>query len=1207
MPVNDIHNDIAHHVLVIDGAMGTMIQRRGLSESDFRGKAFADSLCRLQGCNDVLVVTQPSVIADIHRQYLDAGAHIIETNTFNANTISLGEYGLADEAYSISRAGAEVARGAVRQWLEAHPGCSGRYVAGSIGPTNKSLSLSPNVEDAAARAITWSELASAYEPQIRGLIDGGVDLLLVETVFDTLNAKCALHTATRVMHEMGRQVPMMLSVTLTESGRTLSGQTVEAMLASVSNFNLLSVGFNCGFGAERLVPYVEHLAAITTHFISLYPNAGLPNEMGEYTESPETMVAHLKPLLADGKINIVGGCCGTTPEHIAAIARAVEGLKPFVPAKPALELVLSGLETLRVSHDVNFINIGERCNVAGSRKFLRLIKEHNYGEAVSIARTQVENGAQIIDINMDDGMIDAVSEITTFINLISSDPDIARVPIMIDTSDWNVVEHALPLLQGKGIVNSISLKEGEERFVEHARFINGMGAAMVVMAFDEQGQATTYDRKVEICRRSYEILTQKVGVRGCDIIFDPNVLAVATGISEHNDYARDYINATRWIKQNLPGAKVSGGISNLSFSFRGNDFVRQSMHSVFLYYAIKEGLDMAIVNAGSIIPFDDVPEVLRRSIERVFFNPSDDAVDELVRIAANYAKDKIAVAEEAHEQIDNPVEALKNAIIRGRSENIEQLLEMSLNAIGSAFHVIDGPLMDAMNCVGELFGAGKLFLPQVVKSARTMKEAVKWLNPYIEQENSNSQRASHRIVLATVKGDVHDIGKNIVSVVMRCNGFDVVDLGTMVPAEQILDEAERCKADVIGLSGLITPSLSEMCNVASLMQQRGMQLPLMVGGAAASEIHTAVKIAPCYSGPVIYTHNAAMVPVEAKAVLDDPDGYSMRLAERQQAMRERHMVAKSLVTLDQARSRALKLDWDSFVPCIPTVDKATIAIDIDDIRGFINWRPFFVAWKLDAAYAQIADIKGCDCNKAAWLASQPNNKVLEAASAMQLYKEAMRAVDDMAVRASKSIKATVAFWKVRSKDDCLVFDRQNVTIPMLRQQKDEAVTLSLADFVSPKGDDYVATFAVTVGDGIASLIQQKKADGDDYSAMVYETVAARLVEASAEYFHRKVARDIWRYAETEDVSIGIRPAVGYPSMPDQSVIFDINRLMPLAPIGISLTENGAMNPSASICGMIFANPSSRYFVIDGIDDEARSRYAAIRGYGDDEIAKWLKI
>lgn len=1212
-----IQKILKEKVLILDGAMGTMIQKANLSEDDFQGEMFRDWGYELKGCNDLLVFSKPNLIKNIHTSYLKAGADIIETNSFNSNALSLVEYGLGDYAKKLNIQAAKLAREAADEWMKSNPD-SVKFVAGSMGPTNKSLSLSPDVSNPAKRLVEWNELEQAYYDQATGLIEGGVDIILIETIFDTLNAKCALWGTTRAMNDSDTDIPIMLSVTLTESGRTLSGQSLEAFIHSISQYQLLSLGLNCGFGAELMIPYIEQLSEITPYPISMYANAGLPNEMGEYNETPRMMANHVSSIINSNKINIIGGCCGTTPEHIKVLANEVKGIVPFVPKANISELVLSGLDPLEVSRQRNFINIGERCNVAGSKKFLRLIKEKKYDEALEIAKKQVEDGAQIIDINMDDAMIDAKKEMKHFINLIASEPEIARVPLMIDSSDWDVIKDTLPLLQGKGIINSISLKEGEEIFKEHASYIKQMGAAMVVMAFDENGQATTSERKIEICKRSYDILVNELSVPAHDIIFDPNVLAVATGIEEHNDYAKNFIDAIKWIKSNLPGAKVSGGISNLSFSFRGNNYVREAMHSIFLYHAIKEGMDMAIVNAGNVIIYDNIPEDLRIGIEKVYFEPSNETTSNLIDLSLKYKNDdkQLQPTEELIES-NSPKsnsEKLADAILKGNNSNLISLLKSCLDENNSALGIIDGPLMDGMNQVGTLFGAGKLFLPQVVKSARVMKEAVEWLNPYIENERGGAQKASHSLVIATVKGDVHDIGKNIVSVIMRCNGFRVIDLGTMVSADKIINTAIEENVDLVCLSGLITPSLNEMCNVAKIMQEKGLEIPLMIGGATTSDLHTAVKIAPCYDAPVIHTTDAAILPVRAKDLLKNKEEFILKLNEFQDALRNKYNEESNLISFDEAKGRRLKLNWDNFqYPTPKQPESKIINLPISEVRKYINWRPFFIAWKLDPSLCQIDEIGSCCQRKALWLASQNKEHIKQATEGLQLYKEAQRAIDYLQKVANDSVVAEYAFWKVHSENDDLIFNDINLRIPFIRQQKDKETTMSIPDFISPK-EDVIATFAVTVGSQIHNIISHKTNAGDDYGSILYQTVADRLVEAATEYFHKKMRTQIWGYASDEEYQNlleerykGIRPAVGYPSIPDQSIIFDINSIMPLKDIGITLTENGAMKPNASICGFMISNPESTYFHIGKIGVDQKEDYAKRKNMKVEELTKWLSV
>lgn len=1220
----NILNTISERILILDGAMGTMIQMCNPTEEDFRGNRYASHWCELKGCNDVLVLTNPGLIKDIHSRYLSAGADIIETNSFNANAVSMSDYGLESDVREINIRAARLAREAADEWMSENPGLN-KWVAGSVGPTNKSLSLSPDVEDASKRSITWDELVAAYREQIEGLIEGGIDILLVETVFDTLNAKAALWAADEAMRKYETDIPVMLSVTLTESGRTLSGQTIEAFMASVSHFNLLSVGLNCGFGAEGILKWVEQLSSIAGIPLCIYPNAGLPNEMGEYDESPEVMASCMRRLAEKGLVNIIGGCCGTTPDHIRAIAEMAASVQPRKTAVKNDILVLSGLEHLDVIRERNFINIGERCNVAGSRKFLRLIKEKSYDEALSIAREQVEAGAQIIDVNMDDAMLDAKSEIVHFLLLIAGEPEIAKVPVMIDSSKWDVIEEALKVTQGKPIVNSISLKDGADEFKRRASYIKRMGAAVVVMAFDETGQADSYERKIEICKRAYEILVNEVGFNKQDIIFDPNVLALATGIEEHNNYGIDFIKAVRWIKNNLPGAKVSGGLSNLSFSFRGNNYVREAMHSVFLYHAISEGMDMAIVNAGAMVHYDEIEKELRDAIEDVIFNRGAEATDNLISLAEQIksGNGKVEANENVSAASDLSVnEIIINKVLKGSDDGLEEYLQKAHEETGSAIGVIDGPLMEGMGKVGKLFGEGKLFLPQVVKSARIMKKAVSWLNPLIEQEKrKDSANSAGKIVIATVKGDVHDIGKNIVTVVLRCNGYEVIDLGVMIPGDDIVNRAIGENADIIALSGLITPSLEEMRKVAEIMESKGMDIPLMVGGATTSALHTAVKIAPHYSAPVVHTRDAAMMPAVVQQLLNNRNEFAAMLADEQQKLRDSLEKSHDFYSYKDALKRRFIFDTEIYKPLKPSYSGVRdFHISIKEVREYINWRPFFITWKFDASMAEIVSVGGCDHCKAQWLAANPPKERNKAAEAMQLYKDTRRALDFLENTASESIVCRCGFWSVYSDSDNLVIG-SGVIIPTLRRQKKQDVpepSLSLSDFVKSKDsneDDYIAAFAVTVGEQIANIISYKREIGNDYEELLYQSLADRLVEAATELLHYKVRKYLWGYSPDEKFSpqnilrqdyAGIRPAVGYPSLPDQSVIFDIDKLMNLHEIGIKITENGAMYPSATTCGLMFANPQSRYFMVGEIGDDQREEYARKRGYSADELRKWIK-
>lgn len=1220
----NILNTISERILILDGAMGTMIQANGLTEYDFRGDRYALHPCGLKGCNDVLVLTHPDLIKDIHHRYLSAGADIIETNTFNANVVSMADYKLESDVREINVQAARLAKEAVNEWMAENEGVY-KWVAGSIGPTNKSLSLSPDVSDASKRSITWDELVVAYKEQIEGLVEGGVDLLLVETVFDTLNAKAALWAAPEVMDRYEVDIPVMLSVTLTESGRLLSGQTLEAFMASVAHFDLLSVGLNCGFGAEGILKWAEQLSSISGIPLCVYPNAGLPNEMGEYDEAPEVMASSIRKLTEKGIVNIIGGCCGTTPEHIKALAKEAATMSPRKITGKKDILVLSGLEPLEVIKERNFINIGERCNVAGSRKFLRLIRDKDYDEALSIAREQVRAGAQIIDINMDDSMLDAKSEMLHFLLLAGGEPEIAKVPFMIDSSKWDIIEEALKVIQGKPIVNSISLKDGAAEFKRKASYIKCMGSAVVVMAFDETGQADTYERKIEICRRAYKILVSEVGFNRQDIIFDPNILALATGIEDHNNYGIDFIKAVRWIKNNLPGAKVSGGLSNLSFSFRGNNYVREAMHSVFLYHAIKEGMDMAIVNAGAIVPYDEIKKDLRDAIEDVIFNRNENATDNLISLAEQIKSDngKGKTAENISIYSGMTVnEVITRKVLKGDDDGLEEYLQKAYTNTESAIGVINGPLMDGMSNVGKLFGEGKLFLPQVVKSARVMKKAVAWLNPLIEQEKkSDSVTSAGKIVIATVKGDVHDIGKNIVTVIMRCNGYEVIDLGVMVPGDDIVNRAIEERADIIALSGLITPSLEEMRKVAGIMENKGMDIPLMVGGATTSALHTAVKIAPHYSAPVVHTRDAAMMPAIVKQLLNNREEFVISLREEQNKLRSSLGQAYGLYSYREAFKRRFVCDSEIYKPSKPVYEGVRdFHISIKEVRKYINWRPFFMTWKFDASMAEIMLTKVYDSYKSKWSATRPPYERSKVAEAMQLYTDANKALDFLESAASESIVCRCGFWSVYSDSDSLVIN-SDVVIPTLRQQKkseDSDYSLSLSDFVKSKNsntDDYIATFAVTVGEQISNVVKHKREEGNDYDELLYQSLADRLVEAATELFHYKVRHTLWGYSPDEEFSFedilrqdydGIRPAVGYPSLPDQSVIFDIDKLMNLHEIGVEITENGAMYPPATICGLMFANPQSRYFVVGNIGDDQREEYALKRGYTVEQLRKWIR-
>lgn len=1217
-------------ILVLDGAMGTMIQRYGLGEREFRGERFAHTDVELKGNNDLLCLTAPHIIDEIHRAYLEAGADIIETNSFNANAISMADYRLEGAVREINLAAARLARQAADAYSTAE---KPRFVAGSVGPTNKSCSMSPDVENPALRSLHFDTLAAAYREQMEALVEGGVDLLLVETIFDTLNAKAALWAARQAMESAGREVPVVLSVTVTESGRTLSGQTLEAFLTSVSHASLLAVGLNCSFGARDMKPWLQRLAAMAPCYVSAYPNAGLPNQLGEYDETPQSMAVQIKEFIDEGLVNIVGGCCGTTPEHIAAYRELVAGAAPRRPASRDHRLHLSGLDDLVVSRETNFVNIGERCNVAGSRKFLRLIHEKNYTEALDIARQQVEAGAQIIDINMDDAMLDARDEMVNFLNLVVSDPDIYRVPVMIDSSKWEVISAALKCLQGKAIVNSISLKEGEELFLQHAREIKRMGAAVVVMAFDEQGQADTYERKIEVCARAYRLLTEVAGMAPCDIIFDPNVLAIATGIESHDNYAVDFIRATAWIHQHLPEAKVSGGVSNLSFSFRGNNYIREAMHAVFLYHAIAQGLDMAIVNPATSVTYDDLPAETLTLIEDVVLNRRPDATERLIDFAARHREEADKPNRtEPQERTSVPVaDRLRQALVKGLSTHLESDLAEAVAQYGSAIAVIEQPLMEGMNRVGQLFGEGKMFLPQVVKSARTMKQAVAILQPLIEQENARTGETAKRgkFIIATVKGDVHDIGKNIVGVILACNNFEVIDLGVMVPAERIVERAIAEKADFVGLSGLITPSLEEMGHVVAEMEKAGLRTPVIIGGATTSRLHTAVKIAPRYNGPVIHAGDASQNPLIAAQLLNPQTRQSFidSLQAEQEALRRSQKPADTL-PLAEAEQRAPRIDWAHYVAPRPReLGRHTIAPTITEIRPYINWRAFFAVWKIGAQYAAIADMRGCDHCRAAWLAAFPTAERAKATEAMQLYKEANRLLDTLERENNDSPRGVYLLTEASSRNNLIRLhlpEGDLLEIPCLRQQvrkpEADACYYALSDFVRPEqtgATDYAGLFAVTAGGDIQRRIERLRLAGDDYNALLLQSLADRLAEAASEWLHLKVRRELWGYAPDEPAlglpallagnCRGIRPAAGYPSLPDHSLFFDWDRALDLGQIEITLTENGAMYPNASTAGLYLAHPDARYFHIGHIAPDQRERYARQRGLSLEASTKWLSV
>jgi 5-methyltetrahydrofolate--homocysteine methyltransferase len=1213
---------LKERILVLDGAMGTMIQRRGLSEEDFRGERFKDHPFDLKGNNDLLSITQPEVIKEIHREYFSAGADIVETNTFNGTAISQADYNTEEFVYEMNFAAAKIAKEVSDEFNKNDPE-KPRFVAGALGPTNRTLTLSPDVNDPGYRAVTFDQMMEAYYESAKGLADGGVDILLIETIFDTLNAKAAIYAVDKVNAELKNQIPVMISGTIIDqSGRTLSGQTTEAFWISIFHTkNLLSVGLNCSLGAKQLRPFVEELSSLSNRFLSVYPNAGLPNEMGEYDETPDITASILKDFAESGFVNLVGGCCGTTPDHIIEIAEAVKEYKPrIVPAEKKL-LHLSGLESVVVQPEMNFINIGERTNVAGSKKFARLIREENYEEALSVARHQVEGGAQILDVNMDEGMMESEEVMTKFLNLLAAEPDIAKLPIMIDSSKWSVIEAGLKCLQGKGIVNSISLKEGAEEFINHAKEILRYGAAVIVMAFDEKGQADTFERKIEVCERAYKILTEKVGFPPQDIIFDPNILTVATGMDEHNNYAVNFIEAARWIKQNLPYTHVSGGISNLSFSFRGNNPVREAMHSAFLYHAIKAGLDMGIVNAGQLEVYEEIPKGLLERVEDVIFNRRPDATERMIEFAET-VKGKEKDETKKDEWRNAPVEErLKHALVKGIVEYIDGDVEEARRKLNSPLEIIEGPLMDGMNHVGDLFGSGKMFLPQVVKSARVMKKAVAHLIPFLEaeKEKSSAAREQDKVLLATVKGDVHDIGKNIVGVVLGCNNYKVIDLGVMVSADKIIEKAIEQDADIIGLSGLITPSLDEMVHVAKEMERRGINKPLLIGGATTSRVHTAIKIAPNYNGPIIHVLDASRsVPVVSKLLnenVEEKNKFINSFKDEYDNLRESYLKRKSgknFITLNEARANSLKTDWGNVKITNPKKEGILFLKDfpLEELRKYIDWTPFFTTWELKGRYpAILKDEKfGSEAKK--------------------LFDDANELLDE--VTRSNSLTANGVFGVFTANtvgyDDIEIYSGEKrdgvlTILHTLRQQMKKTggqPNFALADFIAPKESkitDYIGAFGVTAGIGLEALVHKYEKDNDDYNAILIKALADRLAEAFAELLHKKVRKDYWGYAEDENFSnedlvkeqyLGIRPAPGYPSQPDHSEKQLIFNLLDVENnTGISLTKNFAMYPAASVCGLYFANPAAKYFNVGKITKDQVLDYHRRKGMSVDEIEKWL--
>lgn len=1220
--MSDIRKELEKRVLVIDGAMGTMIQRYKLEEADYRGTRFANWPSDLKGNNDLLVITQAQIIKDIHKEYLSAGADILETNTFNAQKISLADYQMGDLAYELNFAAATIANEAVKEFNSLVP----KFVAGAVGPTTKLSSMSPNVNDPGFRSVTFDELVEAYTEQISGLIDGGVDLLLFETITDTLNVKAALFATQVYCEKINRLMPIMVSGTITDaSGRILSGQTTEAFLNSVSHVDLLSVGLNCALGAKEMRPYLEELSVKAPFFVSAYPNAGLPNQFGEYDQDAHEMGHQIEDFLKAGFLNIVGGCCGTTPAHIARIAELAKKAKPR--KKPCADTLmhLSGLEPLTLRPESNFMNVGERTNVTGSKKFLRLIKEGNFDEALSIAKEQVDGGAQVIDVNMDEGMLDSEASMIKFLNLIAAEPDIARVPIMIDSSKWTVIEAGLKCVQGKAIVNSISLKEGEEKFIEYANKIKQYGAAVIVMAFDEVGQADTLQRRKDICRRAYDVLVNKVHFPPQDIIFDPNIFPVATGMDEHRLNALDFFNATKWIKENLPYAKVSGGVSNVSFSFRGNDHVREAIHGAFLYHAVKAGMDMGIVNPSQLQVYDDIPKILLELVEDVLFNKREDATERLVNHAEGLKGIVKEKTEKEEEWRNESVEArLSHALVKGIVDFIEVDTEEARVKLGRPLFVIEGPLMDGMNVVGDLFGSGKMFLPQVVKSARVMKKAVAYLEPYLQAEKEanklagitgdNRQNAG-KILMATVKGDVHDIGKNIVGVVLACNNYEIIDLGVMVSCEKILKAAIANDVDIIGLSGLITPSLDEMIHVAKEMERLEFKIPLLIGGATTSRVHTAVKIAQHYSGPVVHVNDASKsVPVASSLISDILcPTFMTALNSEYEYVREQNRRAQGqnkFISLAEARTNKTKINWNTSHFHKPTFlgTKVFSNYSLEKLVPFIDWTPFFHTWEMKGSYPKIL--------------ADP----LRGEEAKKLFDDAQSMLQKIIAENWLSANGVIGFWPANTinDDDIEVYEDDTRTViktvlHTLRQQTKKPANepnIALADFIAPKGHaDYIGGFAVSTGFGIDDKVAAFEKDHDEYSSIMLKAIADRLAEAFSEYMHQLVRKEMWAYAKNEILTreelvqeeyVGIRPAQGYPACPEHTekkLQFEL--LEVYKNTGITLTESYAMVPTAAVSGLYFSHPQSNYFGLGKITKEQVQDYAKRKGMNIVEAERWL--
>ncbi len=1260
--MSKIEQALAERILVLDSAMGTMIQSYKLSEADFRGERFKDWPQDLQGNNDLLVLTQPKIIYDIHCANLEAGADILETNTFNSTSISQADYGMEELVYELNLEAAKIARKAVDEYtgkddVQGSANAAGgrkpgaapakpRFVTGVLGPTNRTASISPDVNNPGFRNIDFDTLRAAYVEAARGLLDGGVDLILIETIFDTLNAKAAVYALEDLFDERGERTPVMISGTITDaSGRTLSGQTAEAFWNSLRHARPISFGLNCALGAKQLRQYIEELSGIADTHISAHPNAGLPNEFGEYDESAAEMAAEIEEWARSGFLNIIGGCCGTRPEHIRAIADAVAKYPPRKIPQVQKKCRLAGLEPVNIGPESLFVNVGERTNVTGSAVFKRLILNGDYDKALDVARQQVENGAQVIDVNMDEAMLDGVEAMRTFLNLIASEPDISRVPIMIDSSKWTIIEAGLQCVQGKGVVNSISLKEGEEKFIEEAKKVRKYGAAVIVMAFDETGQADTKERKVEICKRSYGILTEQVGFPAEDIIFDPNIFAIATGIEEHNNYAVDFIEATGEIKQALPHALISGGVSNVSFSFRGNNAVREAIHAVFLYHAIEAGMDMGIVNAGQLAVYDDIPEALRESVEDVVLNRREDATERLLDIAEQYKGEGGEARKENLEWREWAVEKrLEHALVHGIADYVEDDTEEARQRVDQPIEVIEGPLMDGMNVVGDLFGAGKMFLPQVVKSARVMKKAVAYLLPYIEATKAVDAKPKGKILMATVKGDVHDIGKNIVGVVLQCNNFDVVDLGVMVPAQKILDTAREEKADIIGLSGLITPSLDEMAHVAKEMQRQGFELPLLIGGATTSRVHTAVKIAPGYEQPTVWVKDASRAVGVAQNLLSESGtrraDYVAEIAKEYEQVRTQHAGKRRKIhwlSLEQARASKQPIDWDNYTPPEPTFTGIKLFDDypLAELRDYIDWTPFFHTWEMRGSFPKIFDDpeKGTEAKKLyddaqAMLDQVIEEKWLRARAVIGIFPANQVNDDDIAIYDVQGSTSAAGAGSAGAADgegstSSAEAARREVKLVVhhLRQQTEKPPgkpNHCLADYVAPRESgkaDWLGAFALTAGLGIEAKLEEFQRDHDDYKSILLKALADRLAEAFAERLHERVRKEFWHYAEKEDLDsealikeeyAGIRPAPGYPACPDHTekgLLWELIDAEKNAEV--QLTDSYAMYPAAAVSGWYFSHPDSRYFAVGKVNRDQVEDYARRKGISVEEAERWL--